>query len=115
MLNMFYTKNLQMMSITDEEFREQHKPLYVPASYEKAQTIKDKVIFALADIGNGTVEQVVKRLEELSPEADHKPIIAATHDILTRLFQNGQLTGTDKDGDIVYKLDKITQANSGKA
>ncbi len=36
------------MSLTDEEFREEYKPLQVPAHYAEAFTQKQKVIFALA-------------------------------------------------------------------
>lgn len=101
------------MSLTDEQFREQHGPLQVPAAYDEAATIQDKVVFALADLGEGTAEQAIKHIEQLDPEADPKPVIAATHEVLTRLYQNGQLAASEKDGDLVYNLHKITQANSG--
>lgn len=55
------------MSLTDEEFREQHKPLHVPAAYNEAHSVMDKVIFALADIGAGTAEEVSGILKNLNP------------------------------------------------
>lgn len=101
------------MSLTDEEFREQHGPLHVPAAYKEAASVKDKIVFALADLGGGTAEQVIRHIEELDPEADHKPVIAATHEVLTRLYENGQLAANEKDGGLMYNLHKIRQANSG--
>jgi hypothetical protein len=99
--------------MTDEEFREQHKPLQVAASYQEAQTVSDKIIFALADIGEGTSEDVIRHLEQLDPEADHKNMIAETHRVLTELYEGGRVTGHEENGDLVYNLHKITQANDG--
>ena len=99
--------------MTDEEFREQHKPLQVAASYEEARNVNEKIIFALADIGEGTAEDVIRHLEQLVPEADHKNVIAETHRVLTELFENGRVTGHEENGDLVYNLHKITQANDG--
>jgi glutamine synthetase adenylyltransferase len=100
--------------MTDEEFREQHKPLQVPAAYDDAETMTDKVVFALADIGEGTAEDVIRHIEELHPDAEHKPIIASAHQILTELYDAGRVTGHEEDGDLVFNLHKITEANDGK-
>lgn len=110
---MFHKKHISIMSLSDEEFRKQHQPLHVPASYDAAQTLTDKVVFALADIGEGNAEQIIKHIEELAASAEQKPVIAATHQILTDLFQNGRLTGIEKDGELIYNLHKITIANGG--
>jgi hypothetical protein len=99
--------------ITDEEFREQHKPLHVPSAYEQAKTIIDKIVFALADIGEGTADAVIRHLEELEPTADQKPLIAATRELLTALYNNGHIAGHEENGDLIYNLHKITQANDG--
>lgn len=99
--------------MTDEEFREQYKPLHVPASYPEAVTITDKIVFALADIGEGTSDEVIRHLEELEPEAGHKPLIAATRQLLTELYENGHIAGHEDNGDLVYNLHKITQGNDG--
>jgi hypothetical protein len=101
------------MSLTDEEFREQHKPLHVPAAYNEAHSVTDKVIFALADVGAGTADQVIRHIEELDPGADHKPVIAATRQVLTGLYEQGQIAGAEKEGNLVYSLQKITRANDG--
>ena len=99
--------------MTDEQFREQYKPLQVPAAYKNQLSPQDKIIFALADLGEGTAEQVCKRLEELESGANPKALIAATHQVLTELYQKGLLAGNEKEGDLVYNLHKITEQNSG--
>lgn len=101
------------MSLTDEEFRAQHKPVHVPATYNGANNVTDKVIFALADIGAGTADEVIRHIEQLDPGADHKPVIAATRQVLTGLYEKGQITGAEKDGNLVYSLQKVTIANDG--
>jgi hypothetical protein len=99
--------------MTDEEFRSEFKPLQVPPAYERAQSVTDKVVFALADIGEGTAEAVVRHIEWLDPDADHKMVIAKTHEVLTVLFQKGLLGGREDNGDLIFNLHKITEANDG--
>jgi hypothetical protein len=101
------------MSLTDEQFREQHKPLHVPASFEDAASETDKVVFALADIGEGTADEVIRHLEELDPDAAHKPVIAGAHQVLTDLYEAGLIAANDRKGRLVYNLHKITRANDG--
>lgn len=42
----------------DAAFREQFKPVHVPAHFDDAENLQDKVIFALAEIGEGTPDAV---------------------------------------------------------
>ena len=101
------------MSQTDEEFRESHQPLHVPAAYDQAANVTEKIVFALADINEGTADDVIRKIEQLEPEADHKPVIAATRQSLTDLFDKGMIAGTERDGNLVFNLHKITRANDG--
>jgi len=50
--------------MTDEEFREKYKPLQVPAHYDAADTLQNKMIFALAEIYDGTAQEVIAELEK---------------------------------------------------
>ncbi|MDO3641392.1 hypothetical protein [Mucilaginibacter sp. L3T2-6] len=102
------------MSLTDEEFREAYKPLPVPAAYKEATTFKDKVVFALADLGEATAEEVIRHLEKLEPAAEHKPMIAAIRQLLGQLYEHGLIAAAEKDGSPVYNLRKITSANNGE-
>ncbi|MDB5131246.1 MAG: hypothetical protein JWR02_995 [Mucilaginibacter sp.] len=55
------------MNLTDEEFREEYKPLAVPAHFDASDTQQNKMIFALAEIGEGSAEDVLTEMERLEP------------------------------------------------
>ena len=76
----------------DQQFRKFYEPLHVPAAFEEAVSDEDKIIFALADIGEGN--------------ADDKLLIAAAHKVLTELYQHGRIAGHEKEGNLVYNLKK---------
>lgn len=78
--------------------------LLIPATYDLARTVTDKVIFALACVGSGTADEVVRRIEELEPDADQQPVIGTTHPILTELYQQAKIAGHERDGNLVYEL-----------
>lgn len=99
--------------LTDEEFREQHKPLTVPASFIEARNETEQIIFALADLGEGTADEVTRHLIGLASAREPKALIADVHRVLTALHEDGRLAGREKDGNLVYNLHKITQANDG--
>ena len=94
------------MSISDEDFREEYKPLHIPAHFKDAVTEQDKVVFALAQIGEGTAAEVTKEL------SDNGETINA-EDILTHLFDKGLIKGEEVNGEMSYNLSKITRANDG--
>jgi hypothetical protein len=101
------------MTMTDEEFREEYKPLQVPAHFDAADTQQNKMIFALAQIGNGTADAVIAELEKLEPSsttAQSRAFVLAT---LADLFDKGHLTGSVHGEQMRYNLSKITQANDG--
>jgi hypothetical protein len=102
------------MNLTDEQFREQYKPVHVPASFDEAVNLQDKVLFALAELGKGDAAQIVQKIEELDPKASDKQVIAGVHQVLTDLYGKGLIAGNDDHGDLVYNLHKITEANGGE-
>jgi hypothetical protein len=101
------------MRLTDEEFREEYKPLQVPAHYDTADTQQNKMIFALAQIGEGTTEDVIAEMEKLEPGLSDEQNRAFVNTTLAALFEHGHLTGSEKDNQMHYNLSKITQANNG--
>lgn len=101
------------MSLTDEEFREEYKPLHVPGHFDKADTQENKIIFALAHIGEGTAADVINELERLEPGITDEQLTAITKQVLTHLYDKGLLKGTDQHGDMHYSLSKVTRANNG--
>ena len=103
------------MSLTDEEFREEYKPLYVPAHYDAADTQQNKVIFALAQIGEGRADDVIHKLSQMENAAMDEQGRVFVQSTLKLLFEQGHLTGAEKDGEMHYNLNKITQPNDGRA
>jgi hypothetical protein len=103
------------MSLTDEESREEYKPLEVPAHFDAANTQQNKMIFALAEIGEGSADDVIAELEKLEPGVTGEQLSALVHDTLRSLYDKGLLSGSEKNGVMRYNLHKITQPNSGGA
>jgi len=101
------------MSLSDEEFRNQYKPLQVSAHYADAVTQEQKVIFALAQIGEGTVADVIIELGKLEMGTLDSHLKIATKPILLSLYEQGHLTGGDHDGKLFFNLSKITRENGG--
>jgi hypothetical protein len=93
----------------DAAFREQFKPVHVPAHFEDAGNLQDKVIFALAEIGEGTADAVSRKLEELEAGGPNNEV----HHLLSELYDKGLIAGHEQDGGLVYNLHKITEANDG--
>ncbi len=98
---------------SDKEFRESFKPLYVPSDYTDQDTLENKIVFSLAQLGEATESAVFQKLQELEPEnglADLEDKIAS---FLHEMFSRGLLNGHDLNGERVYNLNKITQGNKG--
>lgn len=101
------------MSLTDQEFREAYKPIFIPASFSKDDSLEHQTAFALATIGTGTDEDVIKKLEELSElMVDTELCIQVSH-LLSQWYENGLLKGHQENGKVIYNLSKITEANEG--
>ena len=78
--------------------------LSVPASYQDAGSIQEKVLFALASVGEAPAEAVVRKIEELEPAAENKEVIAVSHRVLTELHTSGLINGKETEGVIYYSL-----------
>jgi hypothetical protein len=101
------------MSMTDEDFREEYKPLHIPTEYFEADTEENKIIYALAQIGEGSAATVVEKLEMLQPGRKTEQLVSITKQVLTHLYDKGQLRGKDINGEMHYDLAKITNENDG--
>lgn len=99
--------------MNDQEFREQHQPLHVPAHFETEAPLKERLAFALADLGEGTAEQVVNHLLELQGAPGDITLKNEADGLLRAWSRNGLVT-VNTEGDVTkYNLHKITEANSG--
>ena len=101
------------MTMTDDDFREMFKPVQVPAHYLASDTDENKIVFALAEIGSGTVNQVVEELKKLDSAIDTESYMMIAESFLNDRYEKGLLGGEEKNGSISYDLKKITHANSG--
>ena len=100
--------------MNDATFREQFKPIHVPADFQEAQNLQDQVVFALAQISEGTADEVARKFEELAPKANNKLVISTVHQILADLHSKGLIAADENEGGLIYNLHKMTQANEGK-
>ncbi len=64
------------MALSDEEFREEYKPIQIPSAYFTDDTQENKIIFALSELGEGTAAEVIGKLEELEPNIKDEQLIA---------------------------------------
>jgi hypothetical protein len=101
------------MELSDEDFREEYKPLHIPAAYHPDDTQENKVIYALAQLGEATANEVIDKLEELETGIKNQQLIAFTNKVLTDLYDKGLLKGEEIQGEMHYNLSKITHANDG--
>ena len=101
------------MTLSDAEFRDEFKPLQVPASYSLDDDFEEKVLFALAQLGEATSEQVFEKLQDLEPGIGEGTLLEAINQYLTGQFNKGLLNGRKIEGVITFNLSKITQANEG--
>jgi hypothetical protein len=96
-----------IMSQSDEEFRDEFKPLQVPPYFDPAISNQDKVVFALAQLGEGSAEDVILELSKYHSHVDHVPYLQV-------LFDKGLIKGEMSGGVMHYNLGKITTPNQGK-
>ena len=99
--------------ISDDAFHEEFKPLHIPSAYHPNDSWKNKIVFALAEIGAGTVEDVVAELKRRDKALDEAEVKTQTDDILTSLFNKGLIKGSELHHGRLYNLSKILIQNSG--
>ncbi|MGZ3822869.1 MAG: hypothetical protein ACXVB6_19910 [Mucilaginibacter sp.] len=95
------------MNYSNENFREEFKPLHVPACFNPADSKQDQVIFALAQIGTGSAENVIVELSKYKSDVDPVPYLQV-------LFDKGLIRGEMISGVMHYDLGKISTQNGGE-
>ncbi len=101
------------MALSDESFRKTYKPLHIPAHYNTHDNEQDRVLFALAQIGIGTVTEVATEMAQLEDEVDIESFKIIVGDVLARLQEQGLLKVHTVNGETEYDLSKITHVNDG--
>lgn len=101
--------------MNDEEFREKFQPLQVPAHFDPQAPVTEQTLYALAQLGEAGADEVVAKLKELQGSgAVAKPMISGVHETLTSWYDKGLIAGRESNGNLLYNLQKITEANDGK-
>ncbi|MES2874082.1 MAG: hypothetical protein V4708_10195 [Bacteroidota bacterium] len=100
------------MAISDQDFREEFKPIQIPASYDLSDTLESRAIFALANLGEGNGDEVFKKMLELEPGIKGVTIKFIKQYLFT-LYEKGLLKGVKEGNSIRYNLSKITEPNEG--
>ncbi|RYY37110.1 MAG: hypothetical protein EOP46_03955 [Sphingobacteriaceae bacterium] len=102
------------MNPDDAAFIEEFKPLHVPHEYSSSLNWQDKVVFTLADMNNGTIEEVAAKLNELEPGTDKAEIHKHTEEILISLYDKGLIKAVEESEHLRYNLSKIQDEHTGK-
>ena len=97
------------MGLTDENFRKEYQPLHIPSHYDINSAAQDKVVYVLAQLGEGSAKDVQDALAR--NEQDIPPGLAAG--ILMDLFDKGLIKGKERQGQLYFNLSKITHSNEG--
>ena len=101
------------MNKADRSFNEEFKPIAPPESYHANADWQDKVLYALAQLGEGTAPDVAAKLTEHEPQEAPQVLHRHAEQVLIGLYQKGLIKGTEQDGEISYNLSKITSPNVG--
>ncbi|GAA3964461.1 hypothetical protein [Mucilaginibacter dorajii] len=103
------------MNTADQDFLEEYKPLHVPHEYDAGACAQNNVVFALAHLEEATADEVARKLSSLEPGTSPATHQKNADDILNYLFDKGLIKANNKGGKLVFNLNKIREANSGKA
>ena len=101
------------MSSTDQDFRDEFKPLHIPAHYMPDDSDEDKVIYALAQLEEGTPDEVALELSKHDSSLDTEHFKTKAASILHILYEKGLIKGVPYGNTMAYNLSKITRANDG--
>lgn len=93
------------MKYSNENSRQRYPTLNVPAHFDPAGSSQDQVVFALAQIGAGSAEEVIRELTKHQSSVDPVPYLKV-------LFDKGLILGTKAQGTMRYGLAKITRTGN---
>ena len=102
------------MTPSEKDFREEFKPLQIPASYDITDTLENRTVYALASLGEANSDEVFRKMLEFEPNIQ-KVTIKFIKQYLFTLYEKRLLKGTKEGNSIRYNLSKITEPNKGNA
>lgn len=101
------------MALTDEQFREEFKPLRIPATFSSEDELDHKILYALGQLGEATLGQVYAKIVALQPGIVNEALFENIEKYLKEQFNKGLVNGVKKEGLLVFNLNKIIHANEG--
>ena len=101
------------MNKADQSFNEEFKPVAPPEAYHAEASWQDKVLYALAQIGEGTAPDVAAKLTEYELNEAPQVLHRQAEQVLTQLYDKGLIKGHEQSGEITYDISKITSPNTG--
>ncbi|SKB75843.1 hypothetical protein [Daejeonella lutea] len=100
------------MTLSDQQFREEFKPIVIPSSYDLSDSLENRAIFALASLGEANGDEVFEKIREYEPGIKEVTIKFIKQYLFT-LYEKGLLKGNKEGSSIKYNLSKITDPNKG--
>jgi len=110
--NLIIAVNPFNMTLSDQDFREEYKPIQIPASYVINDSLENRAIFALATLGEAIGDEVFIKMKEFEPGIKEVTIKFIKQYLFT-LYEKGLLKGDKKESSIRYNLSKIIDPNQG--
>jgi hypothetical protein len=101
------------MNKADQSFNDQFKPVAPPEAYHAEADWQDKVLYVLAQLGEGTAPDVAAKLTEYEPNEAPQALHRQAEQVLMNLYEKGLIKGVEQDGEVSYNLSKITEPNTG--
>ncbi len=101
------------MNKADQPFNEKFKPVAPPEAYHAEADWQDKVLYALAQLGEGTAPDVAAKLTEYELKEAPQNLHRQAEQVLQELYSKGLIKGTEQDGEVSYNLSKMTKPNEG--
>jgi hypothetical protein len=101
------------MNKADQSFNEEFKPVAPPEAYHAEASWQDKVLYALAQLGEATAPDVAEKLTEYEPQAVPQSLLREAEQVLKNLHEKGLIKGAEQGGEVSYNLSKITSPNIG--
>jgi hypothetical protein len=101
------------MNKADQSFNEQFKPVAPPEAYHVDAEWQDKVLYVLAQLGEGTAPDVAEKLTDYEVNESPQVLLRHAEHVLMNLYEKGLIKGAEQDGETSYNLSKITAPNTG--
>lgn len=92
------------MNSTNRSFFEACNNTQSPNKFARVSCTQDKVIFALAELKQGTVADITEKLSQFEPSVNAYTHQKNASEVLDYLFARGMVKITKQNGELSYNL-----------